>query len=99
MSEQLGALAHEEGAAAKQVTGRSPGPGIDVGHRPHAAVKQAGDTAGVDAIVLDLGAMHGPHVERMSEDKGDVVLFTDVGKPVPVERRFHPNGDLAAERR
>ena len=43
--------------------------------------QQSGDLLGVDAVVLGFGAVDGTHVERMSEEKGDVLRGAEIGEP------------------
>ncbi len=38
------------------------------------------------------------HVEGMAEDKGDVLLGTEIGDPVPGEHTLHGHNDILSER-
>ena len=74
---ELRPLADEVGSAPEEVpSGPHPG-GIDVGHGKEASPKQACGLEGVDAVVLGLGPMDGPHVEGVAENEGDGVLGTE----------------------
>jgi hypothetical protein len=37
----------------------------------------------VDFIVFGLAAVNGFHVEGMTRDKGNIVVFAEIGDPVP----------------
>ena len=95
---ELAPLADEVGPTPEEVPGGSHLSGIDVGHGKKTSPQQADGLEGVDAVVLGLGPMDGPHVESVAEDEGDVVLGTEVGEPVPVEDAFGGDDQVLAER-
>ena len=95
MGEEGGALAHEVGAAAEQVARFAHALGVDVGEGEVAAAQQAGDLAGVDAVVLGLAAVDGLHVEGVADEEGDVCSAAEVGEPVPGEHALDADDDVA----
>ena len=51
---------------------------------------------GVNLVVLGLPAVNGFHIERMTKDKRDFVVSTQIGKPVPGKHAFGCEDDLIA---
>ena len=85
VGKELGPLAHEMVAPAHQVPSGTHPLGIHVGHGNEAAPEQGSDLLGVNLVVLAFAAVDGSHVERMTEDKGDVFRGAEIGQPVPGE--------------
>ena len=88
VGQQLAALSGEEQAPAQQVAGSAHLARIDIGVREVAATQQGGNLVGVDSVVLRLAAVDGLHVKGVAEDKGEALLATEVGHPVPAEEAF-----------
>ena len=97
VGDQLRFLADEEGSAPQQVAGFAHGPRVDVRHREHPAAQQAGDLAGVDAVVLGLAAVDGFHVQGVAEREGDRLVFAQIGEPVPGEHALAADDEPVAE--
>ena len=57
-------------------------------HRKIAATHEPGNLFGVEGVVLGLAAVDGFHVQSVSEQKGNVVVGTPIGQPIPVESRL-----------
>ena len=68
MDKSLGATADEEDAATKQFAGFPHAFGVDLGSPKRAAAKQDGNLVGVDLLGLGHAAVHGFHVEGVSEE-------------------------------
>jgi len=85
VGEELGPFAHEMIAPAHQIPRGPHLLRVDVGHGDQPSSQQGGDLLGVDLVVLALAAVDGPHVERVSENEGDVFFGTEIGQPVPGE--------------
>jgi hypothetical protein len=60
-----------------------------LGKRESAAAQQAGNPAGVDAVVFAFAAVNQLHIERVSQYKGGLLFLTQIGQPVSAEDQFH----------
>ena len=96
--EEVGPLSHEIIAAAEQITSSAHFGRIDVSLGDHAGTQEGGDFTGVDAIVFDLGAVDGPHVESVTEDERDIFFGTEISEPIPGEHTFDGDDDVFAVR-
>jgi hypothetical protein len=54
----------------------------------HAAAQQSRKLLGIDRIVFVLPAMKSFHIQGMPQDKGNRLVSTQVGEPVPGEDTF-----------
>jgi hypothetical protein len=62
----------------------------------HTGAQQARDLSGIDAVVFDLGAVDGSHVEGVAEDEGDVFFIAEVSEPIPGEHALDGDDDVFA---
>ena len=85
MAEEFGTLSLEVVATPEEVPGRAHLLGINVSHRDHVSAKENTDLFGIDTIVFGFASMDRLHIEGVTEDEGDVLFGTEVGKPVPGE--------------
>jgi hypothetical protein len=85
VGDEKSALADQEATSAEQVAGLTHASGIDVGLGEVATAEESGDLVGVDLVVLGLAAVDGFHVQSVSQDEGDLLVFAEVGQPVPGE--------------
>jgi hypothetical protein len=53
---------------------------------------------GVDFIVLGFAAVDRFHVQRMTQDKRDILLGAQIGEPIPGKDAFHGNRHLFSVR-
>jgi hypothetical protein len=51
--------------------------------REHATAEQYGNLLGIDLIVFGFAASDGFHIEGMPQAKGNALLSTQVGQPIP----------------
>ena len=51
----------------------------------------------IDAIVFGFASMDGLHIESVPEDEGDILIGSEIGKPIPGEGAFDANDDIAAK--
>jgi hypothetical protein len=65
-----------------------------VGHGKGASAQKSCDLVGVDPVIFALAAMDSLHVEGVAEDEGDLLLGTDISKPVPDEHALNPDNDI-----
>src|ERR1700722_781574 len=63
-----------------------------------AALEQAGDLVGIDTVVLGLVFVDELHVQRVADDKGNVVFGAAVGEPVPAKHALDADDDAVAVR-
>jgi hypothetical protein len=63
----------------------------------HTTSEQGSDLKGVDPIVFGFSSVNRFHVEGMAENKGDVLLDTEIGDPVPGEHAFDSHHDVLTE--
>ena len=96
VGQEFGPFARQMHAAPQQVAGRPHLGRIDIGLREHTAAQQHGNLLGVDLVVFGLAAMDGFHIEGMTEDKGNPVLSTEIGKPVPGKDAFDADDESVA---
>jgi hypothetical protein len=94
---QFGALVDEVQAAPQEVAGFTHALGVGIGEREVAALEQVRDLAGVDTVVLGLGAVDELHVQGVADDEGEAVLGAAVGEPVPAEHALDTDDDAVAE--
>ena len=94
MGKELGPFAHEVIAPTHQIPRGPHLLRVDVGHGDQSSSQQGSDLLGVDLVVLALAAVDGPHVERVSEDEGDVFFGTEIGQPVPGEHALGANHQI-----
>src|SRR4029453_19190234 len=80
----------------QEVPGGAPLGRIDRGLREHPAPQQDSYFLGVDLVIFGLSAMDGLHREGMTQDKRDLVLSTEVSKPVPGKQTFGSQDNLPA---
>jgi hypothetical protein len=85
VGEQLPAVSHEVQPPAHQVSGRPHLGRINVSLGHHPSSEQHRHLPRVDAVVLGLGSMDGPHVECMAEHEGDAFPRAQICDPVPSE--------------
>jgi hypothetical protein len=52
-----------------------------LGHE--AATQERRDLVGIEAVVLGVAAVHRPHVEGMSQDKGNPLVLAEISEPGP----------------
>ena len=97
MRQQRAALANEVVAPPEQVAGLTHALGIDVGEGKVAAFEQASEFAGVDFVVLGLGAVDEFHVQGVTDDERDLLLGAEVGDPVPGEHALGGEDDVFAK--
>ena len=81
----------------KEIPGGSHLCRIDIGHGKEASPQQAGGLEGIDAVILGLGPMDGPHVESVAQDEGDALIGTEIGEPVPVEDALRSDNQVLPE--
>jgi hypothetical protein len=81
-------------ASSQQIPGCSHLGRIRIGHGDHAPSEENGDLTGIDFIVFGFTAMDGFHVEGMTQDKGDAVVFAEISDPVPGEHAFDSDNDV-----
>ncbi len=98
MGQEFSPLAHQVIAPAHEIPGCPHLPGIDISHEDQASSQQGSDLVGIDSVVLALAAMDGPHVQGMAQDKGNVLVATEVGEPVPGEHAFRTDDNVFSER-
>jgi len=98
VTQEIGALSHEVITAAQEIAGGSHTGRVDVSLWDHAGAQQARDFSGIDAIVFNLGAVDGPHVEGVTEDEVDVFELAEISKPVPGEHALDGDDDVVTER-
>ncbi len=96
VSQEFGASADEEGAAAHQVPRGTHCFRVGISHGEVSSPQKTGDLFRVDGIVLDLPTVDGLHVERVAKNEGDLLLLAPVGEPVPVERGFASQDQVGA---
>lgn len=94
--QELGALPHQVIASAHEVAGGAHFGRIDIGLREHARAQQCCNFLRIDAVILDLAAMDGFHVQRMTEDEGQLFAGAQVGQPVPGEDAFDADNQVGA---
>jgi len=81
-------------AADNPNTGRTHGSGIDIGHGECPSPEKRSYFIGIDFIVLCLASMNSFHVQGMSQNKWDVVIFTEICYPVPGKHAFNGNAQI-----
>jgi hypothetical protein len=97
VGKELGPFAHQMISAPHEITGGPHLSRIDIGLGNQASSQQGGNLMGVYAIVLAFAAMNGPHVQGMTENKWDVLVFTEIGQPVPGEHALGGDDEILTE--
>src|SRR6516164_1820486 len=97
--DQLGTLVHQVHPPAQQVTRLTHPLRIDVRQREVAALEQAGNLGGVESVVLRFAAVDQLHIQRVTEDEGNVVLRAAIRQPVPAEHAFRADDQIPTVRR
>ncbi len=77
MGVEFGPFSHEMIASSQQVPCCSHIGRVRIGHWDHASSEQDSNLMGIELIVFGFAAVNGFHVEGMTQDKGDAVVFTD----------------------
>jgi hypothetical protein len=72
-------------SSAHQVPGSPHLAWIDIGHGEQATPEQTCNFAGVDFVIFAFTAVDGPHIKSMPQDKGDLLINTEISQPVPGE--------------
>jgi len=54
---------------------------------------------GIDLIVFGFAAVNGFHIEGMSQDKGNALVGTEIGQPVPGKQTLDGDNEALAVRR
>jgi len=90
-------FSHEMIPSPEQIPGCSHFGRVGIGHGDHASPEQDRDLVGIDLVVFGLAAVDGFHVQGVTEDKGDTMLFTEIGDPVPGEHAFHRDHNILPE--
>jgi len=83
-------------APTQEVAGGSHLERVDIGCGEVPASQQHGDLEGVDFVVLDLSAVDGLPVERVTENELDAFAPTQVGDPVPGEHALDADDEIIA---
>jgi hypothetical protein len=94
MSQSFGPFAPQMDPAPEEVSGGAPLGGIDRGLGQHPAAPQDSDFVRIDPIVVGLAPMDRRHGERMAQDKGNTLLRTEVGEPIPGEEAFDADHEV-----
>lgn len=68
--------------------------GIDVRQWEITTAHEHRNLEGIDAVVLGFTAVDGLHIKRVTQDKVDGVLFTQIGDPVPAVHAFDPHDEI-----
>lgn len=94
VGQQLRPSSHKEASPPEQVPVGPHLPGIDISNRKHPAPDQPDDLLGIDFIVLGFSSVDGFHVESVPQDKGDALIRTEIGQPIPEEDTFDRNDNI-----
>ena len=98
MGEELGSLADEVESSSEKVSRGSHLGRVGVGERHSSSSQEHGDLQGIELIVLGLGAMDKPHVERVAEDEIDLFSQTEIGQPVPGKDTLSRDDEVVSKR-
>ena len=94
VGQQFGTLAGQMAAPPESVAGRPQLRRIDIRLREHTATKQHGNLVGIQLIVLGFAAMNRLPRERVAQDKGNLLLGTEVRQPLPREHTFDADDEV-----
>lgn len=97
MGEKFCSFTSQMHSSTEEVAGGAHRLRIDIGHGDHAASEQNGDFMGIDLVIFCLSAMDGFHIEGVSQYKGDMLLGTEIGDPVPGEDALNGHNDVFPE--
>ena len=78
MGHQAASMTDQAKSSSEQISSRTPSGGVDVGVREHPSSKNGRDFISVDTIVFRFSSVDSFHVQRMTEDKMDLFLSTQV---------------------
>jgi hypothetical protein len=70
-------------SAAQEITRGAHPARVDRSLGHEAATQERRDLVGIEAVVLGVAAVHRPHVEGMSQDKGNPLVLAEISEPGP----------------
>jgi hypothetical protein len=90
MPQDFGPSADEEGSSPHEIAGGTSWFGISIGEGNISATEEENDLLGVDRILLDLTAVDGLHIKRMSQEARDPLPLAPIGEPEQLNVDSHP---------
>ncbi len=72
-------------SAAQEITRGAHPARVDTGWGDESATQERRDLVGIDAVVPGFAAVNRPHVEGISQYKGNPLVLAEVSEPVPGE--------------
>ena len=98
MGNELTASTDDIHSSSQEITGCPPLCRVRISNGKVAAFEQMGNLVRVDFIIFGFASVDSLHVEGMAQGESNLVLGTEIGKPIPAEDAFDTDDDVFQER-